>query len=95
MDDVARLEKWACVPRELAELVVIYAGKYGIPVKQLRGPSRVADKVWIRRSITKIARRRKPPFSFWQIGRALNRDSSTIRNLACRPMSTRNGSKGK
>jgi chromosomal replication initiation ATPase DnaA len=92
MTEADRLEKWAGVPRELAELVVTFSERYGFSVGQIRGPSRVSDCVWIRRSIAKIARRRETPFSFWQIGRALNRDSSTVQNLVTRSRSTRNGS---
>ena len=91
MTDSDQLHQWADVPRELAEIVVSYADKYGFTIKELRGPSRKADRVWVRRSIAKIARHRAEPFTYWQIGRALNRDNSTIRNLVGRPMTTRNG----
>jgi chromosomal replication initiation ATPase DnaA len=94
MTDAERLQQWADVPRELAEIVVAYAGKYGFTVKELRGPSRKADRVWVRRSIAKIARRGLTPFSYWQIGRALNRDNSTVRNLVQRSLATQNGRRG-
>jgi chromosomal replication initiation ATPase DnaA len=91
--EVDRLEKWAEVPRDLAEIVALYSERYGIPINELRGPSRKADRVWVRRNIAKLARGRRQPFSYWQIGRALNRDSSTVRNLVARPHGTRNGVK--
>jgi chromosomal replication initiation ATPase DnaA len=89
--DVEQLEQWAEVPRGLAELVVIYATRYGFTLKELRGPSRKADRVWVRRNIAKVARGGKQPYSYWQIGRALNRDYSTVRNLVYRSHSTKNG----
>lgn len=93
MTDAQRLAEWADVPRGLAELVVIYATRYGFTLKELRGPSRKSGHVWVRRNIAKLARGGHEPYSYWQIGRALNRDNSTVRNLVQRSMATRNGAR--
>lgn len=81
MTDVDRLQEWADVPRGLAEIVVIEANKYGFTLAQLRSPSREAQRVWLRKNIARIARQHRPPFSFPQIGRALNRDHSTVMSM--------------
>lgn len=76
--DTDYLQECADIPRELAEIVVVEANKYGFTLKQLRGPSRERHRYWVRRNIARIARLRDDPFSYPQIGRALNRDHSSI-----------------
>lgn len=76
MTEADRLAENANVPHGLAELVVIWADKQGRTLRQLRGECRDGDLVWIRKMVSREARRRK--FSFHQIGRALNRDHTTI-----------------
>lgn len=71
-----KIEMWANVPQELAELVVAGADLFRVSVRWLRSESRDAELVKCRRWITAQARDRG--FSFPLIGRALNRDHSTI-----------------
>lgn len=68
----------ADVPYELAQLVVMRANQSGITTKRLRHHCREQWLVEIRRSIAAEARAR---FSLPQIGRALNRDHSTVISL--------------
>lgn len=79
MTETDRLQEWADVPRGLAEIVVIQANKYGFTLSQLRGPSRERGRLSARRSIARLAR--GEGFSFPQIGRALNRDHSTVMSM--------------
>jgi chromosomal replication initiation ATPase DnaA len=76
MTETDRLQEWADVPRGLAEIVAIEANKHGFTVKQLRSSSLERQRFVARQSIVRIARDKG--FSFPQIGRALNRDHSTI-----------------
>ncbi len=76
MTEADRLAENANVPHALAELVVMLAEKYGRTIKQLRGECRDRDLVQIRKRIAREGRHRR--YSFPQIGRALNRDHSTI-----------------
>lgn len=78
MSDVDHLQEWADIPRELAEIVVIEANKHGLTLKQLRSPSVEAHRYSARKKIALKARSRPTPFSFPQIGRAINRDHSTV-----------------
>jgi chromosomal replication initiation ATPase DnaA len=76
MTEADRLAENANVPHALAELVAILAERYGRTIKQVRGECRDHDLVRIRKAIANEGRQRS--FSFHQIGRALNRDHSTI-----------------
>jgi chromosomal replication initiation ATPase DnaA len=83
MTEADRIAEFANVNHELAELVVIGATRGGSSVKALRGPSQTRDLVELRRWIIARARARvdfdgRPLFSFPAIGRALNRDHTTI-----------------
>lgn len=79
MTEADRIADNANVPHGLAELVVIYAEKHGRTVRQVRGECRDRDLVWIRKMISREARRNRPRrYSFPQIGRALNRDHTTV-----------------
>ena len=71
-----KLERWADVPRDLAELVVSYADDERLAVSTLRSASRRSRLVKARQHVAAEARRRG--YTFWQIARALNRDHSTI-----------------
>ncbi|HXH52568.1 MAG TPA: helix-turn-helix domain-containing protein [Sphingomicrobium sp.] len=76
MTEADRISLHAGVDHWLAELVVIGANRTGSSIKALRGASKqrelVAARVWI------ALRARADGFSFPEIGRALNRDHTTI-----------------
>lgn len=76
MTDTDRLAHNAEVPRDLAALVVLAAGRAGVSVKDLRGPRQYGWLMSARRFV--IAEARRHAFSYPAIGRALNRDHSTI-----------------
>ena len=69
-----RLSEWAGVPQELAEMVVQMAGR--TPVTEIRSQSRRQDLVERRWEIAVAARAKG--YSLPSIGRALNRDHTTI-----------------
>jgi hypothetical protein len=75
-DDIDRLSMWANVPHELAEFVVQTAKHFNIGVKTLRSSSKTDELVKCRQRIAVIAR--KSGYSYPVIGRALNRDHTTI-----------------
>lgn len=74
-----QLAAWADVPAKLATLTAMGASKYGFPLDVLRGECRkrpiVRCRCWIAR------RARLEGFSFPQIGRALNRDHTSVIHL--------------
>ncbi len=76
MTDVDRLAMYADVPRPLARIVVQGAEHFGWPLAAIRGPRRVPILVEARWAIACQARKRG--FTYWQIGRAMNRDHSSI-----------------
>ena len=76
MTEADRLQQFANVPRGLAELVTIEAERAGFTIKQLRSNNTERQRVETRRRVAAMARLKG--FSFPQIGRALNRDHSTI-----------------
>lgn len=76
MTEAERLSSFASVPAELAELVVGSAIRADVPLRLLRSGSRARRLIHVRRSIIREARSRG--FACWAIGRALNRDHSTI-----------------
>lgn len=71
-----QLAAWADVPDDLAKITVSGAKRYGLPLCAIRGDCRKRNLVVCRWYIA--GRARKAGFSFPQIGRALNRDHSTI-----------------
>jgi len=71
-----RISAFAGVDLELAELVVRAAQVHHVPVKILRGDSSKTEKHT--RARRWVAARARPRWSWWEIGRALNRDHSTI-----------------
>ena len=71
------MSAWATVPRQLAELVVTRAGEAGVNLKELRSDRRKRELVRIRRDIAIEA---SSKFGLSEIGRALNRDHTTIRH---------------
>lgn len=75
MTEADRISTFADVDHGLAELVVMGANRTGSSIRALRGPSRALELIAARRWI--IARAR-PRYSFPEIGRALNRDHTTI-----------------
>lgn len=70
-----RISAYAGVDLELAELVVLGAKVHHVAVDQLRSNLKHDCFVRVRRW---VAVRARPRWSWWQIGRALNRDHSTI-----------------
>lgn len=73
-----RLARNADIPLELAQLVVVAANQADMPLRNLRSARQHRELVQVRRTVVLAARHRNPPFSYWQIGRALNRDHSTV-----------------
>jgi hypothetical protein len=88
--DADRIAMWAWVRPELASLVVEGARKFNVSVKWLRSESRMEELIACRHWIATEARRRG--FSYPQIGRALNRDHTTIMHtVKSSPRSTEPG----
>jgi chromosomal replication initiation ATPase DnaA len=79
MTDVDRLAASAAVPEALAALVVIAANEADVPLRIFRSSSRRSRLVAGRRRVAGLGRAHG--FSYWQIGRALNRDHSTVISL--------------
>jgi hypothetical protein len=75
MNQAQRISAFADVDIELAELVVRGAQVHRVSVKCLRGDLKHQEFVRARRWIVVKAR---PRWSWWQLGRALNRDHSTL-----------------
>lgn len=65
----------ALIPIELADMVFAQAKLSGVSVRDLRSESR--GHVELRGCIARKARANG--YSYWTIGRALNRDHSTVR----------------
>lgn len=76
MTDTDRLAIHADVPPDLAALVVLGANRADVTLRTLRSSSRLPWLVRERRRVAVEARSHN--FSWWQIGRALNRDHSTV-----------------
>ena len=73
-----RLARRADIPLVLAQMVVIHCNRENVTLKKLRSASRRSWLVEIRRAIAVEAR---PRFSLPEIGRALNRDHTSVINL--------------
>ena len=71
-----RLSEWANVPLQLAQLVAKAADEADITLQRLRSPVKRADIVRVRWNIAREARRLN--YSYSTIGRALNRDHTTV-----------------
>lgn len=71
-----RISEYAQVPQELAELVVNLSKQHSFPVAAVRGHRRPTDLVQCRWAIAQAARRLGYPYA--AIGRALNRDHTSI-----------------
>lgn len=82
MTDTDRLAHDAGVPADLAALVVLAANRLGIRVRELRAERRCWPHVLARREVA--VRARAQGFSYPLIGRALNRDHSTVINAVRR-----------
>ena len=78
--DADRISEYANVPQHLAELVTGTASESRIPLRRLRSDSRLKELVECRRNIIRKALEHN--YSFPQIGRALNRDHTTIMHHA-------------
>jgi chromosomal replication initiation ATPase DnaA len=76
--DTAKLAVTADIPERLAGIIVYRALLAGVGLRTLRSGDRRWDLVRVRQRIAFEAR--EGGFSLWQIGRALNRDHSTIRH---------------
>lgn len=74
--EVAHLRRFANVPIALASLTVGLCRSNGYDLETIRRDGRMHDLVRIRDIIAKQAR--EQGFSFPQIGRALNRDHTSI-----------------
>lgn len=74
--DADRLSEFAEVPQTLAELVVEMAAERAVDLKALRSDSRLLELIEVRHDIAIEAR--KLGYSLPAIGRALNRDHTTI-----------------
>jgi chromosomal replication initiation ATPase DnaA len=70
-----RISAFARVDLELAELVVRGAQVHHVAVDELRGEQKNEKSTRVRRW---VAARARPRWSWWEIGRALNRDHSTM-----------------
>lgn len=78
--NVEDLVAHARVPAALAELVAAEARRSHVSLRRLRSPSRDVHLVRLRRRIARFAMRRAdgPIFSAASVGRALNRDHTTV-----------------
>ena len=76
MTEADRLSLHANVPHDLAELVVMGAERIGVPLSKLRSDCRDRPLAYGRFWVARKAR--EAGHSFPAIGRALNRDHSTI-----------------
>jgi chromosomal replication initiation ATPase DnaA len=79
MTDADRISQFANVPHDLAELVVMGANRIGSSLKWFRSDRRFEELVAGRAWVAREARQRG--HSFPAIGRALNRDHSSIIHL--------------
>ena len=83
MNRACRIACYGFVPHYLAELLVIVANQHDLTLAQMRGPSRKKHLVAARREFCWRARSYRDEygyhrFSLPQIGRALNRDHTTV-----------------
>jgi chromosomal replication initiation ATPase DnaA len=76
MNDVGRISTFARVDPALAAIVVSVATSGGHSLKALRGESKATELIVARRTI--VSEAFAEGFSLSEIGRALNRDHSTI-----------------
>jgi chromosomal replication initiation ATPase DnaA len=76
MNDVARISTFARVDPALAAIVVSVATRGGHSLKALRGESKATELIVARRTI--VSEAFSEGFSLSAIGRALNRDHSTV-----------------
>lgn len=76
MTDTERLAHNASVPADLAALVVLAANRLGVSTETFRGANQTRRFFHERCRIAVIAR--DHGFRYWAIGRALNRDHSTV-----------------
>jgi chromosomal replication initiation ATPase DnaA len=76
MTEIQNLAVWADIPDRLAGIVAYRALKAGVSLRTLRSSDKRLELVKVRRAIAYEAR--QSGYSLWQIGRALNRDSSTV-----------------
>lgn len=74
--DADKISAWALVPQELADLLVERAEEAHLPLKAVRSETRLPKYVAFRQKFSVEAHKRR--FSFSAIGRALNRDHTTI-----------------
>lgn len=74
--EAEHLARCADIPEPLAGLVIQTAQDCGLSLAELRSDSRWRPLVRARQKA--IKRARACSYSYWQIGRALNRDHSTI-----------------
>ena len=74
-----QLAEWASVPRELAEIVFSKSLSHNIDVPSIRSDLKCRHMVAARREIAVEAREQS--FSYPKIGRALNRDHTSVRHL--------------
>ncbi|HEX3147003.1 MAG TPA: helix-turn-helix domain-containing protein [Gemmataceae bacterium] len=71
--DVPQIEESESPLERIAKCV---AERYRVPIKALRGPSRIKNVAWARQVAMRVAR--EAGFSFPQIGTYFNRDHSTV-----------------
>ena len=83
MTEADRLSAFASVPHGLAELVVLVCNQVGRSLRSIRADGQHRDGARIRRQIALEARWQG--YSYPAIGRALNRDHSTIMHLVKTP----------
>lgn len=76
MTEADRLAAHANIAPELAAMVVIAAGRVDMTLRDFRRVTR--SRAAFRERFRLVAQARQRGFSLWQIGRALNRDHSTI-----------------
>ena len=76
MTETERLAHIADVPPDLAALVVLQANRADVSLREFRRPGRPKNLTPHKQRLAVIAR--EHGFSWWQIGRALNRDHSTV-----------------
>lgn len=76
MTEAEQISAYASVSPEMAALVVGGAELFGFSIKKLRSPTRQRPVFRCRQWIARHARAQG--HTWWEIGRALNRDHSTI-----------------
>lgn len=70
----------AKVPLDLVAIIGVASVRFGASIPAIRGESRARDIVDVRRAIVLEAQR--AGFNWTTIGRALNRDRTTVMHLA-------------